>query len=145
VPSKKITGSQVATFAESLPNVMVGAKWHHKTWMVNDRGFLWERPLGKADLERLGGTPPPQGEIMAITVEDLDAKDALLTMELPGFFTIQHFNNFPAVLVELRLARLGDVKTVVEAAWRVVSAKPPLRKRAKKRAKKPAAARSRRK
>jgi hypothetical protein len=141
VPSKKLAFAKIATFAESLPNVKVGAKWNHKTWMVNDRGFLWERPLGKTDLERLGDTPPPQGEILAVTVEDLDAKDALLAMGLPGFFAIQHFNNFPAVLVELRLARLGDVKMVVEAAWRVVSAKPPLKKRAKK---KPAA-RSRRK
>jgi hypothetical protein len=131
VPSKKLTIAQLATFAESLPNVKVGAKWNHKTWMINDRGFLWERPLSKADLGRLGDTPP-EGEIVAITVEDLDAKDALLGMELPGFFTIEHFNNYPAVLVELRLARMADLKPIIEAAWRVVSTKPPLKKRATK-------------
>jgi hypothetical protein len=132
VPSKLLRLAEIASFAEGLPNVKVGAKWNHKTWMINERGFCWERPLGKADIERLGDTPAPQGEILAIAVEDLDAKDALLAMELPGFFTIQHFNNYPAVLVELRLARRRDVKAAIEQGWRATAAKPPLASRRNK-------------
>jgi hypothetical protein len=115
-----------------LPNATVGTKWNHRTWLVNDRGFCWERALSKADLGRLGDTPPPSGDIIAIAVENLDAKDALLAMELPGFFTIEHFNGYPAVLVELRLARPKDVRTAIEAGWRATSAKPPPKPRAKK-------------
>ncbi|HEY6035263.1 MAG TPA: hypothetical protein VIV58_13405 [Kofleriaceae bacterium] len=125
--------AQVAAFAESLPNVTVGARWNNKTWLVNDRGFLWQRPLSKADIERYGEATPPRGEIIAFVTADLDAKDALLAMELPGFFTIQHFNNYPGVLVELRLAGVRDVKAAIRSAYEAAVAKgPPKKRRAKK-------------
>ena len=124
--------ADVDAFARTLPNVVLGKKWNNTTWIVNDRGFCWERALSKADLERLGEATPPSGDIIAVAVENLDAKDALLAMELPGFFTIQHFNGYPAVLVELRLAKPSDVRLAIETAWRVTSAKPPPRKRPKK-------------
>jgi hypothetical protein len=129
--------AEVDAFAGKLPNVALGKKWNRNTWLVNDRGFCWERPLGKADLARLGDATPPSGEIIAVAVENLDAKDALLAMELPGFFTIEHFNGYPAVLVELRLAQPRDVRVAIEAAWRATSAKPAPRKRAKKPRKRP--------
>jgi len=129
--AKRLKLADVDAFAGSLPNATVGKKWNHTTWLVNDRGFCWERPLGKTDLERFGDATPPSGDIIAIAVESLDAKDALLAMELPGFFTIQHFNNYPGVLIELRLARPNDVRAAIETAWRVASMKPPPKKRAK--------------
>ncbi len=128
----KLTLADVAVFASSLPNATVGTKWNNRTWMVNERGLCWERALRKSDLERYGDETPPSGEIIAVAVENLDAKDALLAMELPGFFTIEHFNGYPAVLIELRLARPSDVRAGIEEAWRVVSAKSPMRKRAAK-------------
>lgn len=121
--------SQVAAYCEDLDNVTVTAKWNHKTWAVNDRGFVWERPLSKADVKRYGDATPPSGELVAIITENLDAKDALLAMELPGFFTIEHFNNYPAVLVELRNAHVRDVKAAIRSAYQVVSAMSPPRKR----------------
>lgn len=121
--------AQVAAFAESLANVTVGARWNNKTWLVNDRGFLWERPLSKADIKRYGDATPPQGELIALSTENLDAKDALLAMELPGFFTIEHFNNYPAVLVELRLANARDVKAAIKSAYQAVAAMPPPKKK----------------
>lgn len=124
--------AQVADIAEGLANVAVGKRWNNKTWLVNDRGFLWQRPLSKADIARYGDAPPPHGDIIALATEDLDAKDALLAMELPGFFTIQHFNNYPAVLVELRLARVRDVKAAIRSAYQAVAAKPPPKKRTAK-------------
>lgn len=124
--------AQVADIAERLANVAVGKRWNNKTWLVNDRGFLWERPLSKADITRYGDATPPHGDIIALATEDLDAKDALLAMELPGFFTIQHFNNYPAVLVELRLARVRDVKAAIRSAYQAVAAKPPPKKRSAK-------------
>jgi hypothetical protein len=115
----------VHTAAMKLPDVSVGMKWRHRTWLVNDKGFIWDRPLGKTDLERFGDAVPPSGPILAARVENLDAKDALLSMGLPGFFTIQHFNGYPAVLIELRKARAADVRMAIEQAYRVVAASRP--------------------
>lgn len=119
----------VEAIANELPGVTVGSKWNHKTWLVGDRGFIWERPLNKADLGRLGDAPPRQGDILGVRVENMDAKDALLAMELPGFFTIEHFKNYPGLLIELRKARKKDVRAAIVDAHRVALAAKPQRKR----------------
>src|SRR6185369_1047733 len=94
----------VHEFAASLPGVAVGTKWGRRTWMVNDKGFAWERAFSKADLARFGDETPPAGQILAVRVENLDAKDALLDAGMPGFFTIPHFQGYAAVLIALRRA-----------------------------------------
>lgn len=118
-----MTFDDVDELARSLPGVTVGARWGNRTWMVNEKGFAWHRPLSKADLKRLGDETPPAGEILAVTVESLDAKDALLEMGLPGFFTIAHFNGYPAVLIALRKARANDVRAAIRDAYRAVAAR----------------------
>src|SRR3954453_14463719 len=100
----------VDAFAMSLPGVTVGAKWGNRTWMVEGKGFAWQRPFSKADLKRFGDETPPAGEILAVSVENLDAKDALLEIAPKGFFTIAHFQGYPAVLIALRQARAKDVR-----------------------------------
>lgn len=122
----------VDAYATSLPGVTIAARWGNRTWMVNDRGFAWQRPFSKADLKRFGDEPVPQGEILAVSVESLDAKDALLAMALPGFFTIPHFNGFPAVLIELRKARAKDVRAAVRDGYEAISAKKPARRPARR-------------
>ena len=124
-----MTFAAVDAFATSLPDVTVGARWNNRTWTINDNGFAWERPLSKADLARYGDEPPPTGALLAVSTDGLDAKDALLAMDLPGFFTIAHFNNYPAVLIELRKARIKDVKAAIRAAHAVAAAKPRKKKR----------------
>ena len=115
----------VVAFASALRNVTIGTKWGNRTWMVGDRGFAWERPLSKADIKRFGDETPPAGDIIAVRVENLDAKDALLAMELPGFFTIAHFNGYAAVLIALRAARVADVRAAISDAWRTVADAEP--------------------
>ncbi len=131
---------EVDAFATALPDVVVGHKWGRRTWMIGDKGFAWQRPMSKADLKRFGDAPPPVGDILAVHVENLDAKDALLAIAPRGFFTIPHFNGYPAVLIELRLARAADVRAAVRAAWRTLADQPQKPARARK---KPAARRSR--
>src|ERR1041384_3735720 len=109
-----ITLDDVAAVASKLPGVAVGMRWNTRTWIVNDKGFAWQRPFSKADLKRFGDETPPAGDILAVIVENLDAKDALLAMELPGFFTIPHFNGYAAVLIALRHARAKDVRAAVQ-------------------------------
>lgn len=118
--------------AMKLPGVAVGTKWRNRTWMVGGRGFVWERPLTKADLARLGDEPPPAGEILGVRTADLDAKDAMLAIDLPGFFTIAHFNSYPAVLVALKQARAKDVRAAITDAYRAMAAAPAKRRRPRK-------------
>jgi hypothetical protein len=124
-----MTFEAVEAFVKTLPGVREMLKWNHRTWTVNERGFAWQRPLSKTDLARFGDEPPPTGEILAVCVEDLDAKDALLAIGPPGFFTIQHFNGYPAVLIELRKAHAKDVRAAIVAAHRTMAARPPLKPR----------------
>jgi hypothetical protein len=120
-----------AAFASALPGVVIGTKWGNRTWMVGERGFAWQRPLNKADLKRYGDEIPPSGDIIAVRVENLDAKDALLEIAPPGFFTIPHFNGYAAVLIELRKARVRDVRAAIEGAWRTAAAKVKTKTKAK--------------
>lgn len=116
-----MTLDDVDAFATSLPDVVVGTKWNNRTWMVGNKGFAWQRPFSKADLKRFGNEVPPAGDIVAVTVGSLDAKDALLAIAPRGFFTIPHFNGYPAVLIALRQARTSDVRAALLAAWRTVA------------------------
>jgi hypothetical protein len=110
------TFDEVEKLAMSLPGVTVGTSWGPRTWKVKGKGFAWQRPLNKADLARLGDEKPPAGDILAVRVESLDAKDALLAMGLKGFFTIEHFNGYAAVLIALREARVKDVRAAIRDA-----------------------------
>jgi len=129
-----MTIDSVAEFAASLPGVTVGTKWGNRTWMVGEKGFAWQRPLRKADLERFGDETPPAGDILAVRVESLDAKDALLEIAPPGFFTIAHFNGYPAVLIALRQAHAKDVRAAIMDAFRVMAPAEPKRTRKVRRA-----------
>jgi len=124
-----MTLADVDAFAMSLPGVTVAAKWGHRTWMVNDRGFAWQRPFSKADLKRFGDETPPAGDILAVRVESLDAKDALLEIAPPAFFTIPHFNGYPGILIALRKARARDVRAAIKDAHAAMAAQGPARKR----------------
>ena len=124
-----MTFADVDRFAMGLPGVTVATKWGHRTWIVGDRGFAWQRQFSKADLERFGHETPPAGEILAVRVESLEAKDGLLEIGLPGFFTIPHFQGYPGLLIALRKARARDVRAALEGAHAAMAAQGTARKR----------------
>ncbi len=121
-----MTLDDVDAFAATLPGATLGTSFGHRTWKVNDKGFAWQRPFSKADLKRFGDETPPAGDILAVRVESLDAKDALLAMDLPGFFTIPHFNGYAAVLIALRKARSKDVRAAILHAFRTAAPLEPV-------------------
>lgn len=116
-----MTFDQVEALTTSLPGVTVAEKWGNRTWTVGGKGFAWQRPFSKADLKRFGDETPPAGEILAVRVENLDAKDALLAIAPRGFFTIPHFNGYAAILIALRQARVKDVRTAILDAYAAVA------------------------
>jgi hypothetical protein len=112
-----VTLEAVAELCVALPEVTVGERWGKRTWLVAGKGFAWERPLSKADLKRLGDEPAPEGPIIAVSVEDLSEKDAVLAAGHKGFFTIAHFNGYPAVLIQLKTVSKPRLREALVDAW----------------------------
>jgi hypothetical protein len=92
----------VERLVAALPETVETAQRGTRAWAVGGKTYAWERPFSKADLKRFGDETPPDEPILAIRVEDLAEKEAVLAARADdGFFTIPHFDNYAAVLVEL--------------------------------------------
>ena len=106
-----------ARMALELPEVTEGERHGNRTWYVGKKAFAWERPFSKADLRRFGDQTPPDGPILAVTVEDLGEKEAVLAAGHKGFFTIPHFDGYPAVLVQLKAAGKKVFREALLDGW----------------------------
>jgi hypothetical protein len=111
------TVDEVAEIAAALPEVTVGERYGNRTWLVAGKGFAWERPFSKADVKRFGSATPPDGPILAVRVADLGEKEAVLASEPKGFFTIPHFDGFPAVLIQLQKVGKRQLREAITDAW----------------------------
>lgn len=100
-----------------LPNVTEGERYGNRTWFVNGKGFVWERPFSKADVKRFGAEVPPAGPILGVSVADLDEKEAILAQNHKGVFTIEHFNGYAALLVQVKVANKRIVRELIIDAW----------------------------
>ena len=85
-----------------LPQVTEGERYGTRTWSVAGKAFAWERAFSKADIRRFGDASPPDGPILAVRVDDLGEKEAVLAAQPKAFFTIPHFDGYPAVLIQLK-------------------------------------------
>jgi hypothetical protein len=110
------TWDDVRRIALALPETSEGVSRDLRQWRVKDKGFVWEGPLRRADVEALGDDAP-DGPILGARVEHVGAKEALLADEPDVFFTTPHFDGYPAILV--RLDRIGpaDLDELIVEAW----------------------------
>jgi hypothetical protein len=111
------TDADLARIMRELPEVDEGEHHGHATWSVRGKGIAWLRPYSKADLKRFGDETPPAEPILAVNTTDLHAKEGVLAAGITGVFTIEHFKNYPAVLVELGAVDPADLEDLLREAW----------------------------
>lgn len=110
------TWADVDRIASALPEVTEGIRFETRVWRVGKKGFVWERPLRKRDLEELGPSAP-SGAILAAATPDLDEKLALVEGESAYCFTTDHFDGYPAVLIQLAEIPVARLREIVTDAW----------------------------
>jgi hypothetical protein len=116
-----------ARMALELPEVTEGERHGTRTWNVAGKAFAWERPFSKADIKRFGDQSPPDGPILALRVEDLGEKEAVLAANPKACFTIPHFDGYPAVLVQLKAVAKRALRDALVDGW-LACAPPKLAK-----------------
>ena len=112
----------VRQIALALPETEERISRETRQWRVKDKGFVWERPLRRADLEALGDRAP-EGPILGARVEHVGAKEALLADDPAVYFTTPHFDGYPAVLVCLDAIALPELEELIVEAWLVQAPK----------------------
>jgi hypothetical protein len=107
---------QVRSLALALPETSERLSRGSIQWRVKDKLFVWERPLGKKDRADLGDGAPG-GLILGARVEHELAKRALIEDAPDVFFTIPHFDGYPAILVRMDAIDAATLEEVVTEAW----------------------------
>jgi len=108
-------------FIEALASAQVACKkvpGERREWCVKGKAVAWERPLSKRDLAALGKAAPA-GRVLAVHVEDLGVREAWIQAHPGVCFVSEHFESYPAVLVDLELADEALVRELFEetASW----------------------------
>lgn len=116
-----VTLDEVRGIALGLPGAQESVDGHRgaATWSTGNGAFVWERGPSKTDLTKLAelGREWPSGPVVGVRTDGLDGKEALLGSFPEIFFTIPHFDGYPAVLVRLDAIDADQLREVVTDAW----------------------------
>ena len=78
------------------------------------KGFAWvslDRPEPKK-------ARVPNPAVLAVRVANNAQKDLIVSSDPRKFFTEQHYNGYPAILVRLKEVTVADLRVLLEEAWR---------------------------
>lgn len=111
----------VRKIASKLPGAIEGAERFGFSVMVKGRakGFLWSWA------ERIHPRKPKviNNDVLAIIVPNLLAKDLIIASNPSVFFTEDHYNGYPAVLVRLGPISPEELEPLIIEAWQCTSPK----------------------
>jgi hypothetical protein len=110
------TWGDVSRIALALPEASERISRDLRQWRVDEKLFVWERPLRRKEIEALGASAP-DGPILGARVEHVGAKEALLADDPSVFFTTPHFDGHPSILVRLDRIALPELDEVIVEAW----------------------------
>jgi hypothetical protein len=110
------TVADVRRIALSLPETAERESRGNLEWRVKDRGFVWERPLRRSDIDSIGDRAP-DGPVYGARTADEGVKHALISDDPAVYFTTPHFNGYPAILFELDRITVGDLTELITDAW----------------------------
>jgi len=117
MPIRGVAGwDDVRQIALALPEAGERISRDLRQWRVDEKLFVWERPLRRKEIETLGASAP-DGPILGARVEHLGAKEALLADDPSVFFTTSHFDGHPSILVRLDRIAPAELNEVIVEAW----------------------------
>ena len=128
--SRQARAEDVDEICRSLPEVELGTSWGDRpTYKVRGKGFLLYRAPSKTAVDPETGEP--YDDLLVVTVADAVEKQSLVDDERLPFFTIDHFKDYPAVLVQQ--SRLGEMERdelaeIITDAWAVKAPKSLVKK-----------------
>ena len=110
------TWGDVRKLALAMPGTAEKTSFGSPAWVVGDKFFVWDRPLRKGDLTALGKNAP-KGPILGVRTAGLEMKEVLLRRDAEIYFTIPHFDGYPAVLVQLQKISRKELHDLIVEAW----------------------------
>ena len=121
-----ITWERVEAFALTLPETTSTPSYGGAPALrVNRKMFARLRGEMADDLDELTGAP--YGEVLMVGVGDLGEKEAVLASDPRAYFTVPHYDGYPAVLVRLAEADEAEVRELLVEAWMRTAPKRALR------------------
>jgi hypothetical protein len=120
------TWEQVETFALTLPETTSTPSYGGAPALrVNRKMFARLRGEMADDRDELTGAP--YGEVLMVGVSDLGEKEAVLASDPRAYFTVPHYDGYPAVLVRLAESDEAEVRELLVEAWMRAAPKRALR------------------
>jgi len=115
------TLDDVRDIALALPGAIERVDGHRggASWRTPAGAFVWQRGPSGRDLDQLAaqGREWPSGEVVGVRTDGEEVKAALIETFPAVFFTIPHFDGYPAVLVRLDAIDPDQLREVVTDAW----------------------------
>ena len=115
------TLDDVRAIAMGFPGAVERVDGHRggASWRMPSGAFAWQRGPSGRDLQQLAelGREWPAGDVIGVRTDGLQVKDALVETYPDAFFTIPHFDGYPAVLVRLDAIDVDQLREVITDAW----------------------------
>lgn len=111
-----VTLEDIERIAMQLPGAIAAPNRLAYSVLVNgkEKGFIWAW-AERVDPKK-GRVPNPA--IWAVRVASLSAKEVILGSDPAKYFTEDHYNGYPAVLVRLAAIDVEELEDLILEAWR---------------------------